>query len=841
MRNRLSGCFVALVACLLAWSAAALAQASGPVAPARPAVAAAPLLPAQAQQALDVLRDDKRRAELIATLEAIAKAAPAPAAGARAGATAGATAGSTVATTAGEASKLPLEPDSLGLQLVDRVSAGLSDIGAQFMASLHSVNDLPLLWRWMVNTASDADARALLGEAAWKMLVVIAAGLAAEWGARLVLQRLKAALGRGAHRGAQLPPPPDIPGDTSGDIQGDSAEAELGGRLGATANAALQSPVEPADPPDVRPSADRDTAHARARARRLAGAINAFRRLPFLVGRLLLDLVPIGLFAVATNFLLGTSLGAPAQVRTAIFFVVQCYVSARLILAASALLFTPSSARLRLLNISDWAAGFMTRWTRRIAVVGIAGYAVPGVGLQFGMFRSAYDALLKLFALALHIALVIAVLQAREPVARRIRPRPGARAAWTLVLNRAADIWHLVAIFYIVALWLVWAVELRNGYVRLVHFFLVTTGVVIASRVVAVVLLGGLDRARALPHAAGRLPGFESRAAAYFPALRTLLMTFIAAATIVALFEAWGLDFIGWFEGNGLGRRAVTALLTIGVTVLLAVLAWEGVNSAMEVHLARLSASAQLARVGRLRTLLPMVRTLLLVTILLVVALMTLDELGVNIAPLLAGAGVIGIAIGFGSQRLVQDLITGLFLLLENAMQVGDVVTLGGLSGTVEALSIRTIRLRALDGSVHLIPFSAVTTVTNQTRDYSYAVLDISIGLNEEPEHIVTVLNEIAQTMRDEPRWQGIMLEPLDVMGVERFVDTAWVMRVRVKTQPASRWAVSRELNRRIKVAFDEQAIESPFTSYRVLSNNPAPPAFSAVAPPGAPPAGAPA
>ena len=121
-----------------------------------------------------------------------------------------------------------------------------------------------------------------------------------------------------------------------------------------------------------------------------------------------------------------------------------------------------------------------------------------------------------------------------------------------------------------------------------------------------------------------------------------------------------------------------------------------------------------------------MLRTVLLVTIVLVVGLMSLSELGVNIAPLLAGAGVVGIAVGFGSQKLVQDLITGLFLLLENAMQVGDVVTLGGLTGTVEALSIRTIRLRALDGAVHIIPFSAVTTVTNQTRDYGYAVIDVS-------------------------------------------------------------------------------------------------------------------
>ena len=809
-----------LLACLLAWTAAQAQTPAAPPAqpPPRAAAAAAPLPPAQAQQALDVLRDDKRRAELIATLDAIAKAAPPTTAPAnRPGA-----ATPTPTTPAPTIATIPLEPDALGVQLVDQVSAGLAAIGAQFMASLRSVNDLPLLWRWIANTADDADARALLAEAAWKMLVMLAAGLAAEAAAGFLLQRPKAALARGAHRGIAPPPPPDVPLETE-----PASETPY-----PSTGPAPEAAAEPADPPDLdSPHEDGTPDHEKerttARARRLAGAINAIRRLPFLIGRLALDLVPIALFAAVADFLLGTTLGAPAQIRTATLFVIQCYVSARLILAVSALLLTPESPRLRLLHISAWAAEFISRWIRRIAIVGITGYAIPGVLLDFGMYRSAYDALLKLFALALHAALVVAVLQAREPVARRIRARPRdparTRTPWAILLNRLAETWHLIAIFYIVALWVVWAVELRNGYNRLIHFFLVTATIMIVSRLAAVVLLGGLDRARALPLVAASLPGLEGRAAAYFPVLRTLLMSAIAVVTTVALFQAWGLDVIGWFEGNGLGRRAVSALTTIGVTVFLAVLAWEAVNSAIEIHLARLGKSAQLARAGRLRTLLPMLRTLLLVTIILIVALMSLDELGVNIAPLLAGAGVVGIAVGFGSQKLVQDLITGLFLLLENAMQVGDVVTLGGLSGTVEALSIRAIRLRALDGSVHIIPFSAVTTVTNQTRDYSYALLDISIGLNEEPEHIVTVLKDIAETMRQETRWQGIVLEPLDVMGVEKFVDTAWVMRVRMKTQPASRWAVSRELNRRIKIAFDDQAIESPFTSYRVLSAVPGP------------------
>ena len=128
--------------------------------------------------------------------------------------------------------------------------------------------------------------------------------------------------------------------------------------------------------------------------------------------------------------------------------------------------------------------------------------------------------------------------------------------------------------------------------------------------------------------------------------------------------------------------------------------------------------------------------------------------------------------------------------------------------------------------------FSAVTTVTNQTRDYGYALLDISVGLNEEPAHVIPVLRDLAAEMRSDPKWGSLVLEELDVMGIEKFVDAAWVLRVRMKTQPASRWSVGRELNRRVKLRFDELAIESPLTSYRVLSAVPGPAADPVAAAP---------
>ena len=760
---------------LLAWSGPTVAET--PSTPSQHAAAPA-IAPEQARQALDVLQDDKSRNALITTLKAIAGAAEVPSA----------PQSGSAPPPAKPASKLPLAPDSLGAQLIAQVTAGLENAGGQVMASARSVNDLPLLWRWLISQASSAEARAAVLDALWKLAVVTAAGLLAEAGCRLLLRRVRRALSHAAEMRPSPPPPPDMP-------------------------VAAGTDPGPADEPE-----------RLARVHKLTGAIGAFRRLPFLVARLFLDVLPVALFAVVADVLSGTWSSDPASTHGTILLVVQCYVVARVILILTDFLVSPSGSRLRLLHISDWGAEFLTRWIRRLTIFSVTGYAVAGIGLQFNMYLTAYDTLMKLFALVVHVSVVIAIIEARDPVARRIRPRRTIHGPWAIILGRLADSWHFIAIFYVMALWLVWAVELRNGYVRLVHFFVITVAIIIAARLLGIVLLGALDKARAIPGFATGIPGFEDRANAYYPILRSTVTALVFLVTVVALLQVWGLGIIDWFQGSGLGGRALSALLLIAVTVFSAVFVWEGTNAAIELHLTRLSESAQVARAGRLRTLLPMLRTALLAIIILVVGLITLDALGVNIAPLLAGAGVIGIAVGFGSQKLVQDLITGLFLLLENAMQVGDVVTLGGLSGTVEALSIRTIRLRALDGSVHIIPFSAVTTVTNQTRDYGYAVLDVSVGLNEEPERIVATLKQAADAMRSEPRWQNIVLEPLDVMGVEKFVDMAWVMRVRMKTQPSSRWAVARELNRRFKAVFDELGIESPITSNRALSTIPGPP-----------------
>jgi small-conductance mechanosensitive channel len=252
----------------------------------------------------------------------------------------------------------------------------------------------------------------------------------------------------------------------------------------------------------------------------------------------------------------------------------------------------------------------------------------------------------------------------------------------------------------------------------------------------------------------------------------------------------------------------VTTLFSIGCTLVLGLVVWEAANSAIQRRLVRVGRDSQAARSARMRTLLPMLRTVIGVFILVFVVLNALSQLGINVAPLLAGAGVVGLAIGFGSQTLVRDVITGVFLLLEDAVAVGDVVNVGGKGGVVEHLSIRSIKLRDGDGAIHIVPFSAVTTVTNSTRDFAFAMIDILVDYETDTDRAGTAIKDIVTEMRTETRWQTAIRDDFDLWGVDSLGQVGVQIRGRVRTEPTQRWPVQREMMRRIKQRFEAMGIE---------------------------------
>ncbi len=190
---------------------------------------------------------------------------------------------------------------------------------------------------------------------------------------------------------------------------------------------------------------------------------------------------------------------------------------------------------------------------------------------------------------------------------------------------------------------------------------------------------------------------------------------------------------------------------------------------------------------------------------------MILSEVGIDMKPLLAAAGLGGLAIGFGAQSLVKDIITGFFILLENQIRVGDVVEIAGVGGLVEEVKLRTITLRDLEGNVHIVPNGAVDKVKNYTHLYSYYLFNIGVSYREDTDEVAAVLKEVGADLQADPEFGPDILEPLEMLGVDQFADSAVIIKCRIKTEPIKQWRIGREMNRRIKKAFDARGIEIPF------------------------------
>jgi small conductance mechanosensitive channel len=194
-----------------------------------------------------------------------------------------------------------------------------------------------------------------------------------------------------------------------------------------------------------------------------------------------------------------------------------------------------------------------------------------------------------------------------------------------------------------------------------------------------------------------------------------------------------------------------------------------------------------------------------------VAVFMILREAGFDIGPILAGAGIMGLAVGFGAQNLVRDVISGVFLLIENQIRVNDVAIINGTGGLVEEMNLRTTVLRGLDGTVHIFPNGAINSLSNMTHGYSYYLFNVGVAYKEDTDRVVAVLKELADGMMQEEAYRPLILEPLEVLGVDKFADSAVIIKARIKTMPIKQWLVGREMNRRIKKKFDQLGIEIPF------------------------------
>ena len=271
--------------------------------------------------------------------------------------------------------------------------------------------------------------------------------------------------------------------------------------------------------------------------------------------------------------------------------------------------------------------------------------------------------------------------------------------------------------------------------------------------------------------------------------------------------RGWGTVVINWV---GIGNT----LLRVGVVLLLAWFAYWALGALtrrIERSMAPESGTPAVPHDPRAATLVGLVRNVGIVVITVLSVFMVLGAIGINVGPLLAGAGVVGLAISFGAQSLVKDIFAGLFILFENQFGIGDIVRLGEASGAVERMTLRATFLRDVSGTLHVVPNGEIKHVQNLTRSWSRAVLDIGVAYKEDVDRVIAVMREVGRQMWEDQDWRPFLVEEAAVLGVESFGESSVNIRMMSKTLPLKQWEVARELRRRLKRRFDEEGIEIPF------------------------------
>jgi small-conductance mechanosensitive channel len=280
------------------------------------------------------------------------------------------------------------------------------------------------------------------------------------------------------------------------------------------------------------------------------------------------------------------------------------------------------------------------------------------------------------------------------------------------------------------------------------------------------------------------------------------LVVLLCALGMVA--AVWGIDLLAWLSGDAGVRLVRLGLIAVLATALVEVAGFV-IGRAVEGFATR---SRDLRRANQIRSLGPLLKGSVQAVLIVVGLLTVLSEVGVQVGPLLASAGVVGLAVGFGAQTIVKDFLTGVFLIAEDAVSIGDNVGIGDASGTVESMTLRTIRLRNMDGTLHIFPYSEAQVIHNRTKIFSSYVFQVQVTYNADVDAALEVMAQVGEEMRAEPAFQSVITKPFEVLGVDKLTDSGVLLKARAVTLPKEQWKVGREYNRRIKLAFDAAGIE---------------------------------
>ncbi len=535
----------------------------------------------------------------------------------------------------------------------------------------------------------------------------------------------------------------------------------------------------------------------------------------YLFGFMLLELLPVAAFALIASLCIGL-LSPMEKARLVILAWVNAFVIVHVTKLVSRFFLAPESDALRFLPISGETAHYLDIWILRLVRTGVYGFFLLQAAALLGLPPASYEILLHLLGLLMTLLAIILVIQNRQAVSAHLRQWSESSedhpAGLDNLVKRLAGIWHYLSVAYLVLFFLVWALNIQGGFPFFFRASLLTlvAGFLgwVALRVIHAIFSRGISLKQDLKD---KFPGLETRANRYLLTLKKVFRFMVLVLVVLAVFQVWGLNAIDWLNSES-GRILSGTLLRIAAILLVAFLLWELLNLLVQNYLNGLTVDGVMSEESaRTKTLLAIARKALVIVLVVISSLMILSELGLDIAPLLAGAGVLGLAVGFGAQKLVQDVITGVFILIEDQISEGDVINVGDKGGVVEVVSLRTVRLRDYAGIVHTIPYSAISTVSNRTKEFSFYVFDVGVAYREDVDEVIAVLREIGAELQQDAEFGPLILEPLEVAGLDAFADSAVMIKARLKTKPIKQWTVGREFNRRMKQRFDELGIEIPF------------------------------
>ncbi|PIE16470.1 MAG: mechanosensitive ion channel protein MscS [Rhodobacterales bacterium] len=479
------------------------------------------------------------------------------------------------------------------------------------------------------------------------------------------------------------------------------------------------------------------------------------------------------------------------------------------------LFITPSAPELRLLPINSRQAGYLSRRISWIA--GILGYGqllvVPVINANASY--SSAQLVSTLIAMSVLVYLIWISIRNRASVARWLAEdndadspefQPSAPSGF---LARLASFWHIPVILYLVTMLIMVAVRppsavfqsfISSGQMVLVVMFGITL-----SRFLSRITENGIPVPESLSQ---KVPLLQSRLNRFLPTFLNVFRYLIMILAVMLMLDAVEAIDLPALLSSPLGLKLMTIVLAVMMVLFVSFMIWVVLNAWVDY---RLNPSVGKVASARETTLMTLFRNAATIALLIITLMFVLSEIGLDIAPLLASAGVLGLAIGFGAQKMVQDIITGIFIQIENAMNVGDTVTVGSITGKVEKLTVRSVSIRDPVGAYHILPFSSVDMVTSYARDFCYFLCDMGVGYSEDADKVKTAMQDAFAELVSVPDYARKILGEMEWHGLQSFGDSAVVFRIKIKCTPGDHWGIGRAYNGILKRIFDERNIEIPF------------------------------